>query len=88
MKHCLNCYRLIENDTDECPYCGTTQDYSTPENIIKHKKCPRCFAYLYDDENGCRNCGYHKKNKSPLKLILIILLFILCLLGLIILLNH
>lgn len=88
MKHCLNCYRLIENDTEECPYCGTKQDYSTPGDRFQHKKCPRCFAYLYDEESGCQNCGYHKKNRFPVFLFLMIFVILLFLLLLFFLLRR
>ena len=64
MKHCLNCYRLIENNAEFCPFCGMEQDYSSKEKKAKYKKCPRCMAFLYNEEEGCQACGYRKKRHS------------------------
>ena len=62
MKHCLNCYRLIENNAEFCPFCGYGQDYEAKGKIAKYKKCPRCGAFLYNEAEGCQACGYRKKS--------------------------
>ena len=87
MKHCLKCYRLIENDTNICPYCGTEQDYSTPADKYAYKKCPRCFAYLYDEEKGCQHCGYRKKSR-PSFIIYVLIALLVVMLVIIFLLFH
>ena len=64
MKHCLNCYRLIENNAEFCPFCGTEQNYAAKEKKARYKKCPRCMAFLYNEEEGCQACGYRKKRRG------------------------
>ena len=68
MKHCLICYRLIENDADYCPFCGNEQKYESNGKIARYKKCPNCSAFLYNEVEGCQACGYRKKQHKSLLL--------------------
>ena len=64
MKHCLNCYRKLPNDALICHYCGAPQAEKEGFAGAKFSRCPKCMSYLYDDAQGCQNCGFIKKGTS------------------------
>lgn len=88
MKHCLNCYRKLPNDSAVCHYCGAPQAEKGAPAANKVLRCPNCLSYLYTEQFGCQKCGFiraEKKNRAltiiPTIILAILAVFVIWQLG-------